>query len=244
VSVHLTEEEQIETMKRWWKDNGKTILGIVIVCVIGYFASTAWKEKQLAKAEDASVRYESLLKLVNVEAGKAMSDTDKTTAKHLASELKEKNANTLYAASAAFFLAKLAVDAGDLDAAIKELQWVVASKADVPTTQLARVRLAKVLLAKEAYAEASAQVAEEPSKAFSSEYAEVRGDILRAQGSKAAALTAYEKAVADTDPQQQERLMVLNMKVDDLKLPAAPMEEEKGQEEKGQEKKAQEEKAQ
>jgi predicted negative regulator of RcsB-dependent stress response len=234
VSVHLTEEEQIEVMKRWWKTNGKIVVAVVIAGVIGYFAWTSWKEKQLAASEEASVRYESLLKLVNVEAGKAMSDTDKTTAKHLASELKQKNSKTLYAYSAAFFLAKLAVDSGDLDSAVKELQWVLASKPDVATTQLARVRLAKVLLAKEAYTEASAQVAEEPSKAFLSEYAEVRGDILRAQGNKAAALTAYEKAVAETDPQQQERLMVLNMKVDDLKLPAAPMQEEKGQEEKAQ----------
>lgn len=222
MSVHLTEEEQIEVFKRWWKENGKFILIAIIAGVVGYFAWTGWQDKQRAAAEDVSARYDSLLKLVKVEPGKTLSDADRATAEHIAGELKEKNSKTIYASSAAFFLAKLAVDSGDLDKAVKELQWVLDKKPDVATTQLAHVRLARVLIAKEAYSDALAQISDEPSKAFVAEYSEVRGDILKAQGNKAAALTAYEKAIAETDPQQQERIMVLQMKADDLKLPAAP----------------------
>ena len=79
------------------------------------------------------------------------------------------------------------------------------------------MRLARLYVAKAAYAEAQAQIAEEPSKAFASEYAEVRGDILKAQGNKEAAATAYKKALETTDPQNQERSMVLQMKADELK---------------------------
>lgn len=222
MSVHLTEEEQIEVFKRWWKENGKFILIAIIAGVVGYFAWTGWQDKQRVAAEDVSARYDSLLKLVKVEPGKTLSDADRATAEHIAGELKEKNSKTIYASSAAFFLAKLAVDAGDLDKAVKELQWVLDKKPDVATTQLAHVRLARVLIAKEAYSDALAQISDEPSKAFVAEYSEVRGDILKAQGNKEAALTAYEKAIAETDPQQQERVMVLQMKADDLKLPAAP----------------------
>jgi predicted negative regulator of RcsB-dependent stress response len=225
VSVHLSEEEQIEIFKRWWKANGKIVVAVAVAIVLSYFAWTAWKEKQQVKAEEAAVRYESLLKLVNLEAGKTMTDADRATAKHLADELKQKNGKTAYANNAAFILAKLAVDSGDLDAAVKELQSLLAAKPDVVTAQIARVRLARLLIGKEAYTEASAQVAEEPSKAFAAEYAEVRGDILRAQGNKEAALTAYEKAIAATDPQQQERAMVLKMKADDLKQPAVAQDE-------------------
>lgn len=227
MSVHLTEEEQLEVLKRWWKDYGKVVISAVIAVIAIYFVWTAWQDKQHAKAESASAQYESLVKLLNVQPGKALSDADRATAEHVAGELKEKNGNSLYAQSAAFFLAKLAVDAGDLDKAVKELQWVLSAKPDVATAQLAHVRLARVLVAKAAYTEAQAQLADEPSKAFAAEYAEVRGDILKAQGNKEAALTAYQKALQDTDPQAQERIMVLQMKADELKSPAVG--EEKAQ---------------
>ncbi len=224
MSVHLTEEEQIAALKSWWRDNGKVIVGAILLSVAGYFAWTGWLDKQRVNAEDASLQYESLLTLVKVEQGQTLSDADRATAEHIAGQLKEKNSKSMYATSAAFFLAKAAVEAGDLDKAIKELRWILAAKPDVAITQVAKVRLARVLVAKGAFDEASAQLAEEPSKAFASEYAEVRGDILNAQGNKAAALTAYEKALADTDPQQQERLMILKMKADDLKLPVSAVE--------------------
>ena len=221
MSVHLTEEEQIEILKRWWKEHGKFIVTTVLAAVIGYFAWTASQDKQRAIAEEASMSYESLLKIVKVEPGKTLTDADRVTAEHIAGELKEKNSKTMYAFSAAFFLAKLAVDSGNLDKAISELQWILSAKPDAATAQLAHVRLARVLIAKEAYADAMAQISDEPSKAFASEYAEVRGDILSAQGNKEAALTAYEKALSETDSQQQERTTVLQMKADSVKSPTA-----------------------
>lgn len=233
MSVHLTEEEQLEVLKRWWKDYGKTVITAIAAAIAIYFAWTTWQEKQRGKAESASSHYEELIKILNVEQGKTLSDADKANAEHIANELKEKNGKSLYAQGAAFYLAKAAVDAGNLDKAVTELQWILASKPDIATAQLAHARLARVYVAKGAYAEAQAQLAEEPSKAFASEYAEVRGDILKAQGNKEAAATAYKKALETTDPQQQERAMVLQMKADELKtadaVPAAPVAQEKAQ---------------
>lgn len=225
MSIHLTEEEQLEVMKRWWKDYGTAILTAIAAAVVIYVAWTAWQDKQHNKAELASVQYDSLVKLLNVEPGKTLSDNDRASAEQIANDLKEKNGKSLYAQSAAFFLAKLAVDANNLDKAASELQWILNSKPDVATAQLAHVRLARVLLAKGSAAEAQAQLSEEPTKAFTSEYAEVRGDILKAQGNKDAALTAYKRAVETLDPQAQERTMILQMKIDELKAPAAAAEE-------------------
>jgi predicted negative regulator of RcsB-dependent stress response len=233
VSTHLTEEEQLEVLKRWWKDYGKTVVAAIVAAVVIYFSWTAWQDKQRVKAESASSQYDTLVKLLSVEQGKTLSDADKATADHIANELKEKNGKSLYAQGAAFYLAKSAVDAGNLDKAVTELQWILSSKPAVATEQLARVRLARVYVAKAAYTEAQAQIAQEPSKAFASEYAEVRGDILKAQGNKEAAATAYKKALETTDPQNQERSMVLQMKADELKsadaAPAVPAVVEKAQ---------------
>ena len=231
MSVHLSEEEQLEVLKRWWKDYGKTVVIAVLVAVVGYFGFTTWQDQKRQKAENASATYEQLLKLVNVEPGKAISDADKATVTHLADQLKDANSKSMYAHSAAFFLAKLAVEDNKLDAAVSELKWVLSAKPDAATEQLARLRLARVLTAQKAYDEALAQLTPEPAAAFVADYAEARGDIFKLQGDLNAARTSFEKALTSIDPQQQERYMLLQMKVDDLKtndsVPAAPVAEEK-----------------
>lgn len=233
MSVHLSEEEQLEVLKRWWKDYGKTVITAVVIAVIAYFGYTAWQDQKRQKAEKASEVYEQLLKLMNQEPGKSMSDADKATAAHLAKELKDANDKSMYAHSAAFFMAKVAVDENKLDVAVNELKWVLSAKPDAATEQLARLRLARVLTAQQAYSDALAQLSPEPAAAFAAEYAEARGDILKLQGDLDAARTAYEKALAATDPQQQERYMLLQMKVDDLKIestaPVVPVAEEKAE---------------
>ncbi|AQT59238.1 tetratricopeptide repeat protein [Cellvibrio sp. PSBB023] len=231
MSVHLSEEEQLEVLKRWWKDYGKTVVIAVLVAVAGYFGFTTWQDQKRQKAENASATYEQLLKLVNVEPGKAISDADKATVTHLADQLKDANSKSMYAHSAAFFLAKLAVEDNKLDDAVSELKWVLSAKPDAATEQLARLRLARVLTAQKAYDEALAQLSPEPAAAFVADYAEARGDILKLQGDLDAARTSFEKALNSIDPQQQERYMLLQMKVDDLKVndsvPTAPVAEEK-----------------
>ncbi|HEX7762914.1 MAG TPA: tetratricopeptide repeat protein, partial [Cellvibrio sp.] len=148
-----------------------------------------------------------------------------------AGQLKDANSKSMYAHSAAFFLAKLAVEDNKLDDAVSELKWVLSAKPDAATGQLARLRLARVLTAQKAYDEALAQLSPEPAAAFVADYAEARGDILKLQGDLGAARTSFEKALNSIDPQQQERYMLLQMKVDDLKVndsvPTAPVAEEK-----------------
>lgn len=221
MSIHLSEEEQLEVLKRWAREYGKTILVAVVVALVGYFGYTSWQDQQRQKAEQASETYEQLLKFMASEPGKTLSEADRATASQLAEELKDGNNESMYAHSAAFFLAKLAVADNKLDAAAAELKWVLSAKPDTATEQLARLRLARVLTAQAAYADALAQLSPEPAAAFTAEYAEARGDILKLQGDFDAARAAYEKALAAIDPQQQERFMLLQMKVDDLKLPEA-----------------------
>lgn len=237
MSVHLTEEEQIDALKRWWKDYGKSVVAAVVIAVAAYLGWGSWKEQQRVKAEKASATYEQLVKLINQEPGKTMSDTDRTMATQYANELKSGNSKSLYAQTAAFFLAKVAADENKLDQAVTELQWVLAAKPDVTTEQIARLRLAKVLTAKQSYDDALAQLAQEPAQALGSEYAEARGDVYKLQGNLDKARTAYEEALkaanaeSATGQQQQERYMLLQMKVDDLKLlqPAVEASAEKAQ---------------
>lgn len=223
MSVHLTEEEQLEVLKRWWKDYGKYVVICVLVAVAGYFTWTAWQDQQRAKAETASAVYEDLLQLVDLQPGQTLEDADRATVQHLAKQIKDDDSTSLYAHNAAFFLAKIALAEGDLDKAADELQWVLDNKPELAAEHLANLRLARVLLAKGSHDEALALVQNPPAVGFAAEYAEVYGDVLMAKGDAEAARTAYEKALAATTPQEQERLMLLQMKLDDLQQPSVTM---------------------
>jgi predicted negative regulator of RcsB-dependent stress response len=53
VADHITEEEQIEALKRWWEENGKqTLLGIALI-VGGYFGWQAWTDHGVEQASAA-----------------------------------------------------------------------------------------------------------------------------------------------------------------------------------------------
>ena len=100
MSVHLSEEEQLEVLKRWWKDYGKTVIAAVLVAVVGYFGYTSWEDQKRQKMEKASEVYEELLKLANAEPGKELTEADKATIAHLAGELKSGDSKSMYARSA------------------------------------------------------------------------------------------------------------------------------------------------
>lgn len=216
MSVHLSEEEQLEVLKRWWKEYGKTVVIALVVAVAGYFAFNAWQDQQREKREAASTTYEELLQIVSSE--QAVGETGKTTAVHLANQLKQADSSSLYAHNAAFVLARLAVAEGNLEEAATQLQWVLNNKPALATEQLARLRLARVLLSQKNYDEAEKLLAT-PADGFKSDYAEIRADIHKARGNIDAARAGYEEALAAADEQQQERIMLLQLKRDDLKVP-------------------------
>lgn len=220
MSVHLTEEEQLENLKRWWRNYGKLIITAVVVVVVGYVGITEWKKHQQKNAEQASVVYEQLLQAVSTQPGQTLDAEKRSRVNELANRLKSSNGSSLYAHNAAFFLARLAVEENNLEQAAGELKWVLDNKPAAATEQIARLRLARVLIASNQLDEAEKLLAN-PADAFKSEYAEVQGDILSARGDINAARAAYEQALADNDVQQQERSMLLQLKLDDLKLAPA-----------------------
>lgn len=225
MSVHLSEEEQLEALKRWWKDYGKTVVVAIVVAVAGYFGVTGWQQQQQQKAEAASELYSELMQVASPRMGVALGDAEKATARQLAGQLKEGRASSLYAHNAALLLARLAVEEGEIDQAVEELRWVLQNKPEISTEQITRLRLARLLITKEDFAGAEALLGN-PVNAFKGEYAEVRGDLARAKGDLAGARTAYEEAMAAIDPQAQERRMLLQFKLDDLasSLPANELE--------------------
>jgi predicted negative regulator of RcsB-dependent stress response len=80
---------------------------------------------------------------------------------------------------------------------------------------VARLRLAGVLLDEKKYAEALKLVELKPAEPFAGLYADMRGDILVAQGKVAAARSAYQQALDITDAKSTYRQFV-QLKLDAL----------------------------
>ncbi len=126
METYRTEEEQVEAIKHWWRENGKsTVLGVAIALSL-VFGWRGWNNYQADRAAEASVLYENLLQ---ADAAVQSNGSKRETAEHLAKTLKDGFAGHSYAQYAALIQAKYAVNDGDYDAAEAELNWVLAQGA-------------------------------------------------------------------------------------------------------------------
>ncbi len=190
MSEMRSEEEQIEAIKNWWKENGTQTIAAVALVVAGWGGFNFYQNQQQSTGEAASVIYQQVLELSDTTE-----EADKGQRAQLLDQLKGDYASTTYAKYAALFKAKDAIDAGDLDMAAEELSFVKDNAEDLALKHLATVRLARVLKEQEKLDEALALVdVKEDIGAFKSEYAEVQGDILYQQGKRDAAREAYQAA--------------------------------------------------
>lgn len=205
-----TEEEQVEAIKNWWKENGKQTMVALVVVLGGWFGYQGYQGQQQAAGEAASVVYQEMLSLQDSE-----SEEDKGRRAVLLDQLQSEYGSTVYAQFSGLFKAKDAVDAGDLAAAAAELETVKSETSDDALRHLATVRLARVYIAQEKVDEALTLLAADNSTAFSAEYYEAKGDALLAKGDQDGARDAYSEAVVEAQRIGANN-PILNMKLDDL----------------------------
>ncbi|GAB1263426.1 YfgM family protein [Aurantivibrio infirmus] len=218
MSEHITEEEQIEALKRWWNENGRSLVIGVVLAVAGYFGWQGWQAQQQQAREAASILYTDLLEAGNVAPGQQITEDQAFKIKGFASTLKETYGNTLYAAEAALVLAKVSVEQKDFALAESELRWVIETEINRPITLLARQRLAQVLYGQEKYDDALSVLKEVEPGAFAAVYAELEGDIYVAQQKIPEAISAYELAMEQLLEPQASRNGIIQMKLDDIQI--------------------------
>ncbi len=187
----LEEQEQLDELKTWWKQYGNLVTAFVVVVALGAVGWQAWNWWQRGQAAQAAAVYSTL--------EQAVAGHDAMKAREAAGELIDKFSGTTYAGLAALLSAKLQVDSGDLKTAKLQFAWAAEHAKDKELRDLARLRLAAVLLDEKAYDEALKQLADAPSAPFAPRYAEQKGDILAAQGKTAEAKAAYDSALAKLD---------------------------------------------
>ncbi len=187
----LEEQEQLAELKTWWQHYGNRVTGVVLALALAAAAWQGWNWWQRHQSAQASVVFAGLQQ--------AAGQRDAKRTRELAGELIEKYAGTSYAGMGALLAARIQVDQGDSKNARVQLAWAAEHAKDAGLRELARLRLAAVLLDEKAYDEALKQLAAEPAAPFAARYADLRGDIFAAQGKGAEAAAAYDAALAKID---------------------------------------------
>jgi predicted negative regulator of RcsB-dependent stress response len=205
-----SEKEQLEEMRAWWTENGRYVIGGVVIAVGLLFGFNQYESSKLAAQVEASVLYESLT--VYVEDG------DLDDAESVADDLATNYANTVYAAQSNLAMAKLYMDKNRDQDAADVLNKLLAMRGNQSLKQIGRLRLARILLYQDKAQEVVDLLADQDDEAFAALFAEVRGDAFAALGQIAAAGDEYRIALADTS--QVINRGIVQMKLVDL--PDAP----------------------
>ncbi len=203
----LEEQEQIDTLKTWWKMYGNLVTGVLFAASLAVVGWQGWSWYKNGQASQAAGVYAVL------EQAVAAGDAQKV--KSAAGELVEKFGGTHYAALGAMLAAKKSFDAGDLKTAKSQLAWVAENGKD-ELRDMARLRLAAVQLDEKAYDEALKYLDATHAKAFDGRFEELKGDILTAQGKKAEARAAYKAALEKSGEKKSASHELLQQKLDDL----------------------------
>ncbi len=185
--LDLEEQEQLAELKAWWRQHGNLIVSVILAMALAFAGWRGWHWYQASQAVQAAGLYEVLAKAAQADDQKALRDA--------AGSLIETYPRTLYASMGALVAARVHFDRNDLKAAKLQLQWVIENSPSDDFRDIARLRLASVLLDEKAHDEALKLIDAPHGAAYDAQYAALRGDVLVAKNQPAEARAAYKLAL-------------------------------------------------
>lgn len=206
--LDLEEQEQLAQLKSWWATYGSFLVTLLVGAALGFSAWQGWRYWQGSQSANASALFETLTKGLQAADAKAVRDSS--------GELLEKYAGTQYAAMGALSSARFFFDKGDLKAAKAQLQWVIDKSGSEEFRDLARLRLANVLLDENGHDAALKLLEQKHGEAFDAQYVLLRGDTLVSKRQTAEAKAAYKLALDKTDKKNTQLRDSIQMRIDAL----------------------------
>ncbi|MBY4678883.1 YfgM family protein [Marinobacterium arenosum] len=191
-----SEEEQVQALKDWWKENGKSLLIGIVFAVLIVAAWKAWQQRSQQQAEYASALYQNLLEAVVGSVSDQADEASLSTARHLGEQLKTEFEGSAYARMAALLMARLAVERNELDVALAELDWVQTHEPTAAQAVVVKLRKARILAAQGNVEQGLQLLDGLANAAFQARIDEVRGDLYLQQGDRDNARKAYQTALA------------------------------------------------
>lgn len=207
MTEYLTEQEQIQQLKNWIKQYGLTVLGGVLIALLITTGWHYWQSYRNRILSHASVVYDEMLTL------RAQNNTEGASVQ--AKKLLRNFAKTPYAQMAALMLAREAVLKKNYPEAANQLNWVLGHSSERSIKEIARIRLARVLINQKKPSDALDLLKKLDDKSFIGLVDEVRGDAYLAQNDPHSARSAYQLALTEI-PNAEISRPILQMKFDNL----------------------------
>ena len=207
VDEFSTEDEQVEAIKKWWKENGTSlIIGVVLglSALFGWRYWTDYNENQMAAASDAYMRLSGMIEQKNMEAATAQNQA-----------IRGEYPQSSYTSLASLALAKYAVEENMLEQAAELLSWAADHSTVAGMNHISRLRLAQVMLQQDKPQEVLNQLDVPDMGAFQARYEELRGDAYVKLGNRQKAWQAYQTSLLMLAPGSRARVL-LEMKANDL----------------------------
>lgn len=205
--LDLHEQEQVDALKAWWSENGKWVVGVLVVGLLGFAGMQYWKSHQSSQTAEAAKLYAEVMKQTATNDAKRIGDA--------ADALASRYGSSAYAPRAQLLAAQASLQARDVAHAKVQLQWAIEHASEAGLQDTARLKLASVLLDEKKYDEALKQLDAAHPESFTGLYADLKGDVLSAQGKVAEARAAYQQAYDKTDAQSVYRNLI-QLKLDGL----------------------------
>lgn len=205
--LDLHEQEQVDALKAWWRDNGKWVVGLLVVALLAFAGTQFWKKYQASQADEAAKLYVEVMKQISTNDAKRIGDA--------ADALASRYGSSAYAPRAQLLAAQASLQAKDIPHAKAQLFWVIEHAKEVALQDAARLKLASVLLDEKKYDDALMQLEAAHPESFTGLYADLKGDVLSAMGKTSEARAAYQQALDKTDAKSMYRNLI-QLKLDGL----------------------------
>jgi predicted negative regulator of RcsB-dependent stress response len=187
MALDLEEQEQVAELRAWWNQFGSLITAAIVAACVAFAGWQGWRWYERSQAAQAGGLFETLAHAAQAGDAKALRDAG--------GALLENFPRTMYASMGALTAARFYFDRNDLKSAKAQLQWVLEHGRTDDVRDLARLRLANVLMDEKAYDEALKLLDEKHAAAYDAEYAAAKGDLLMAKNQPTDAKAAYQLAL-------------------------------------------------
>lgn len=202
MAYSIEEEQEINQLKDWWKENGKTIIVAFILGVGGMFGWRYWQAHQAEQIAQASAQYDALI---------YSAEQDEQAKKANIEQFVQANSKTAYAVFALLDEAKKATEKQDFAAAEVNLNQALTQAQDEVLTSIVALRLSAVQFQLGQLDNALTTLNQVKSESFNARKAILTGDIQVAKGDKVAAKNSFEQAQqSGSQLEQQMAKMKLN----------------------------------
>ncbi len=207
MAYDLETQEQLSAVKAWWGQYGKLVMVTLVAALLVVGGIRGWYYYRNSQSASASVLFDQLQRAERANDHKKLRD--------IATQIVDKYGATPYATVAALAAAKSDFDTGDLAAAKIRLQWVINNAGEEESRDVSRLRLARVMFDEKNVTEAFKLLEAKPGDSFVGLYADLKGDLLAAQGKRQEARAAYQVALEKSDAASPLR-QIIQLKLDAL----------------------------